>query len=114
MKPPIKKKWGQNFINDENIINKIISVFNPDKNDTIIEIGPGRGALTIPLSKISKKIIAIEIDPMLCKMLNEYALQNIKITNDDILHYNLNNLSKGYKIIGNLPYYITTPIIFNF
>ena len=114
MKPPIKKKWGQNFINDKNIINKIISVFNPNKNDTILEIGPGRGALTIPLSKISKEIIAIEIDPMLCKILNEHNFEKIKITNDDILNYDLSSLSKGYKIIGNLPYYITTPIIFKF
>ena len=113
-KPPIKKKWGQNFITDKNLINKIISIFNANKNDTVIEIGPGRGALTFPLSKISKQLIAIEIDPMLCSILKKNRQPNLIINNDDILNYDIDDLSDGYKIIGNLPYYITTPIIFKF
>mgnify|MGYP001444294620 CR=1 FL=1 len=112
--PPIRKRWGQNFINDINFINKIITEFNPKKNDIILEIGPGRGALTFPLSKIVKKIYAIEIDPKLVELLELNITPNTKIINNDILKYDLNTLDNNYKIIGNLPYYITTPIIFKF
>ena len=112
--PPIRKRWGQNFINDINFINKIITEFNPKKNDIILEIGPGRGALTFPLSKIVKKIFAIEIDPKLVELLELNITSNTKIINNDILKYDLNTLDNNYKIIGNLPYYITTPIIFKF
>ena len=112
--PPIRKRWGQNFINDINFINKIITEFNPKRNDIILEIGPGRGALTFPLSKIVKKIFAIEIDPKLVELLELNITPNTKIINNDILKYDLNTLDNNYKIIGNLPYYITTPIIFKF
>ena len=112
--PPIKKRWGQNFITDKNIIDKIISVFNPNKDDVILEIGPGRGALTFPLSKISKNLIAVEIDPKLTEKLNQTISSNTQIVNCDILKYDLKNFCNNYKIIGNLPYYITTPIIFKF
>ena len=112
--PPIRKRWGQNFINDINFINKIITEFNPKKNDIILEIGPGRGALTFPLSKIVKTIFAIEIDPKLVELLELNITPNTKIINNDILKYDLNTLDNNYKIIGNLPYYITTPIIFKF
>ena len=112
--PPIRKRWGQNFINDINFINKIITEFNPKKNDIILEIGPGRGALTFPLSKIVKRIYAIEIDPKLVELLKLNITPNTKIINNDILKYDLNTLDNNYKIIGNLPYYITTPIIFKF
>ena len=77
--PPIKKRWGQNFINNKNIIDKIISVFNPNKDDVILEIGPGRGALTFPLSKISKNLIAVEIDPKLTEKLNQTISSNTQI-----------------------------------
>ena len=62
---PIRKKWGQNFLIDKNIIKNIIKIINPSINDFIIEIGPGKGALTVPLSKKVKDIIAVEIDPLL-------------------------------------------------
>ena len=67
---PIKKSWGQNFLIDKNTINKIIHVINPSNNDTILEIGPGHGALTKELLSLSKKVYAVEIDPMLCTQLN--------------------------------------------
>ena len=111
---PIKKRWGQNFINDKNLIDKIISVFDPNKRDTVLEIGPGKGALTYPLSKRVKKIIAVEIDPILVSHLKENFIENIELINDDILRFKHTSIKKGYKIIGNLPYYITTPIIFSF
>ncbi len=112
-KIPIKKSWGQNFIIDNNIINKIINIINPKKDDNILEIGPGRGAMTIPLSKHVNTITAIEIDPLLTEYLNNKKITNLKIINTDILKININQQQK-YKIIGNLPYYISSPIVFKF
>ena len=111
MKPPIKKKWSQNFINDKNIINKIISISNPKKNDIVIEIGPGRGALTSPLSKVVKKIFAIEIDPMLSEYLKDFKIPNLIIINQDFLKWEI-KINERCRVIGNLPYYISSPIIF--
>ena len=108
---PIRKSWGQNFINDNNTINKIIKIINPKKNEHIIEIGPGKGALTLPISKKVKKITAIEIDPLLTNFLELKKISNIQIINFDFLKYKL-NLKSNTKIIGNLPYYISSPIIF--
>ena len=112
-KIPIKKSWGQNFIIDNNIINKIINIIDPKKDDNILEIGPGRGAMTIPLSKYVNTITAIEIDPLLTEYLNNKKITNLKIINMDILKININQQQK-YKIIGNLPYYISSPIVFKF
>ena len=72
---PIKKSWGQNFIIDKNTINKIIKIINPKINEHIIEIGPGKGALTFPLSKLVKKITAVEIDPMLTHFLKQSKIK---------------------------------------
>ena len=111
-KIPVKKSWGQNFIIDQNVINKIISIINPNSNDIILEIGPGKGALTIPLSKKIKKLYAVEIDPLLVKYLKSKKINNTDIINKDILKTDLNSYNESTKIIGNLPYYITSPIIF--
>ena len=74
MKIPIRKKWGQNFLIDPNIIRKIISVLNPEKNQNILEIGPGKGALTTKLGEMDLNISAIEIDPMLGDYLKDKKL----------------------------------------
>ena len=109
---PHRKKWGQNFIKDPNIIKKIIQVVNPNKDDKIIEIGPGAGALTKPLERSAKELVVIEIDPLLCSSLNQAYNRKINIINDDVLNIDFNNFKNYNKIVGNLPYYITTPIIF--
>ena len=114
MNIPIRKKWGQNFLIDPNISKKIIAVLGANKNDHVLEIGPGKGALTIPLSNIVKQISAIEIDPMLCNYLNNKKLNNVTIYNSDILKFDLNVMPKNYLAIGNLPYNISTPILFKF
>ena len=108
---PYKKKWGQNFIEDENVIKKIINVVKPNDNDKIIEIGPGKGALTKYFLD-SQKLIAIEIDPLLCSYLKNEFDDKLVVINKDILNVELYDFSSCNKIIGNLPYYITTPIIF--
>ena len=109
---PFRKKWGQNFLRDPNTITKIIALLKPDKNDTILEIGPGDGVLTDRLSKTAGHLHAVEIDPLLIKHLNDKQYQNVTIHKDDILDWDISQLPKGVKIIGNLPYYISSPMLF--
>ena len=113
MKHPYKKKWGQNFIHDQNTINKIIKIINPIKNEEIIEIGPGLGSMTIPLALKVKKITAIEIDPLCVNALNKKNIKNLEIINADILKINFSNYSNSSTVIGNLPYNISSPILFH-
>jgi len=108
---PIKKSWGQNFIIDNNTINKIIKIINPQKNEHLIEIGPGRGALTIPLLNKVKYITAIEIDPLLVQFLKDKNKLNLKIENEDFMNWEVSFKGKR-RVFGNLPYYISSPIIF--
>jgi len=107
-----KKKWGQNFLIDKNIINKIIDSIDPTIYDTIVEIGPGKGALTIPLSKKVNKVIAVEIDPELSANLSKKGINNLEIVNQDFLKFDIDKINGPIKFIGNLPYNITSPIIF--
>ena len=111
-----KKKFGQNFLHNKKIINRIIRIINLDKNDHIIEIGPGLGILTQPLLYIVKKLDAIELDYDLIPQLQKkfYGYENFHLHQGDILKFNLNNLigNNKLRIIGNLPYNISTPIIF--
>ena len=108
-----KKRWGQNFLIDKNICNKIVSEINLENNDCILEIGPGKGAITELLSKKFNKVIAVEIDSNLCQILNKKNITNLEIINQDILKTNVKKYNCKV-IVGNLPYYITSPIIFNF
>lgn len=116
-----KKNFGQNFLIDTNIINKIVDVPQITKEDLIIEVGPGIGSLTQALAGKAGKVIAIEIDKTLIPILNKTLSQyfNIEIINSDILKCDLDLIieKSGYKsvkVVANLPYYITTPIIINF
>lgn len=109
-----KKNLGQNFLNDKNIIEKIINNVEYVKNSLIIEIGPGTGALTSYLSKLDTNVICFEIDTRLKETLSKYETGNLKIIYEDILKVNLKEYVNNYDkiiVIGNLPYYITTPII---
>ena len=105
------KNLGQNFLFDEEALNKIAE--EAEKEDTIIEIGPGLGTLTSILLEKAKKVIAIELDSKMCKILKErfIAYNNIEIINDDVLKININKIAPNAKVVANLPYYITTPII---
>tara|TARA_B000000475_G_scaffold209901_1_gene171881 strand:- start:168 stop:941 length:774 start_codon:yes stop_codon:yes gene_type:complete len=107
---PIKKSWGQNFLIDDNTINKIVATIDPHREDIILEIGPGHGALTNALIK-SSRLTTIEIDPLLCKELQKNH-NDIDIINDDILKYKIDK--KYTKIVGNIPYNISSQIIFKF
>lgn len=115
------KSLGQNFLTDEFLIYEIINRSNLNKEDNIIEIGPGVGVLTKELAQNCKKIVAVEIDDKLIPLLNDTLgdFENIKIINDDILKVDLNKIINNEfdnkpKVVANLPYYITTPIIMRF
>ena len=110
------KKLGQNFLINEEIINQIIEKADVNKNDTIIEIGPGLGSLTAKLLENANKVIAIELDSNMSNILKErFCLyDNFELIENDVLKVNLNEIIEKYesvKVVANLPYYITTPII---
>ena len=112
---PIQKRYGQNFLIDDNILKGIVEAAGVNENDTVLEIGPGLGALTGYLCRAAKKVIAVEIDKMLVPILNETLAdyENFTLINDDILKVDIEELVRNIKIkvVANLPYYITTPII---
>ena len=110
-----RKKWGQNFLADTNLLLKIVRTINPTADDTILEIGPGEGALTEHVLPLVKYMAAIEIDPKLIKYLNgRDDLQDCHFIHKDVLCQKLDNLPipTPIKIIGNIPYNITSPILF--
>ena len=113
MKIKAKKSLGQNFLIDKNIIKSIVNVGDVKKNNVILEVGPGTGNLTeYILKKNPKKLFVIEKDSNLVNLLNEKFSDKINILNEDILKFDLNNISKEKIIIfGNLPYNISTKIL---
>ena len=116
------KSLGQNFLIDDSVVDDIINGSKIQKDDLVIEIGPGLGILTLSLLKQAKKVICIELDKKMVNILKDrfQLSNNLEIINEDILKINLNQLIekekqnsqvKNVKIVANLPYYITTPII---
>lgn len=112
------KSLGQNFLTDKNIIDEIVDGANIGPEDLVIEIGPGIGVITYEAAQLAKNVIAVEIDKSLLPILEETLgeFDNVRVINEDILKLDLNEVIKGegfpnVKIMGNLPYYITTPII---
>ncbi len=114
-----QKRYGQNFLIDANILNKIVEGAGITKEDTVLEIGPGIGTLTQYLCESARKVIAVEIDRALIPILGETlsSYDNVTVINEDILKTDLNAVASKYnegrplKVVANLPYYITTPII---
>ncbi|MCX6165780.1 MAG: 16S rRNA (adenine(1518)-N(6)/adenine(1519)-N(6))-dimethyltransferase RsmA [Ignavibacteriae bacterium] len=107
-----KKFLGQNFLVDDNISRKIVKQLDLKDTDTVLEIGPGQGALTKHLAGFCKNYIAIEIDKNIAESLKEKYENKVKIINEDFLKYNLSQFKKPIKIIGNLPYNIASEILF--
>ena len=110
-----RKKWGQNFLTDNNLLDKIVRTIAPNKNDSILEIGPGGGALSRKTIDLVKEMVAVEVDPLLVKYLNSLPeLEKLKIVEGDILKKKISklDLSPPVRIIGNIPYNITSLIIF--
>lgn len=115
----IQKKFGQNFLIDANILEKIVEGAKLEKDDVVLEIGPGIGSLTQFMAEKVKQVVAVEIDKKLIPILEETLrdYNNIEIINQDILKVNIKEIVDKYsngekiKVVANLPYYITTPII---
>ena len=114
-----RKRFGQNFLIDNHVLDKIIDAAMIDENDGVIEIGPGIGTMTQCLCEKAKKVVAIEIDNDLIPILNDTlaAYSNVKIINADVLKTDLDSLireefdCRSVRVVANLPYYITTPIV---
>lgn len=113
--PPVRKSLGQHFLNDKHILGRIADTLELRGSELVIEIGPGRGALTELLVERARHVIAIEYDRALAALLRErYAADSrLTIVERDVLDVNFGELAKGpYVLAGNVPYYITTPIVF--
>lgn len=113
-----RKRFGQHFLSDHAIIERILDALSPAKTDHLVEIGPGQGALTFPLLKRIKKLEAVEIDRDLVPHLLERTrhLGQLEVHNEDVLDFDFANLKKDerpLRIFGNLPYNISTPLIFH-
>ena len=114
-----QKKFGQNFLIDSHVLDKIIAAAGVTKEDVVLEIGPGFGTMTQYLAEAAKEVIAVEIDKTLIPILHETLADydNVTIINEDILKVDIAKLveekngGKPIKVVANLPYYITTPII---
>lgn len=114
-----QKKFGQNFLIDEHVLNKIIAAAGVTKDDMVLEVGPGFGTMTQYLCENAREVVAVEIDKELIPVLNDTLSEydNVTVINDDILKVDIDGLinerneGKPVKVVANLPYYITTPII---
>ena len=109
------KGMGQNFLVNKAVLEKIIKTADLKLGDTVLEVGPGVGTLTQELAKNAESVIAIEKDKKMCEILNETLsdFKNVKIINGDILKTNI-ELQKKYKLVANIPYYLTSPLIRKF
>jgi 16S rRNA (adenine1518-N6/adenine1519-N6)-dimethyltransferase len=114
MKHIAKKRFGQNFLTDQSVINSLVEAISPKADDLMVEIGPGLGALTKPLLKRLSLLHVVEVDrDIISWMQNEYAKNSIQIHNADALKFDFSSLGENLRVTGNLPYNISTPILFH-
>ena len=110
-----KKKFGQNFLSDKNLLSAIVTDAGITQDDVVLEIGAGAGALTKELSTRAKKVVSYEIDLDLRETLENLNLENVQFVFTDFMKEDMKKVEKNlssFKVVANLPYYITTPIIF--
>jgi len=105
------KKFGQNYLQDKNILNKIVDEFNPQPNNLIIEIGPGQGGLTEFLYEKSSDFYAVEIDTRVIEDLKQ-RFPKLHLVQADFMEYDFRQFPNKVRVIGNIPYYLTSPILF--
>jgi 16S rRNA (adenine1518-N6/adenine1519-N6)-dimethyltransferase len=113
--PPPRKRFGQHFLNDPHTLERIADALAPTDSDSVVEIGPGRGALTDILARRSRRLVAIEIDrDLVAHLRDRYAqMPDVEVVEGDALEVDWGALAgPDYLLAGNLPYYITTPLIF--
>jgi 16S rRNA (adenine1518-N6/adenine1519-N6)-dimethyltransferase len=107
-----RKRFGQNFLVDDQIVNRIIATISPKKSDDIVEIGPGKGALTFPLLEHLDHLNVIEIDRDLISFLKLKKKHKLTIYEADALKFDYGQISNNLRIVGNLPYNISSPLLF--
>jgi len=115
-----KKRLGQHFLVDRNILNKVIRTAQVGEEDVVVEVGPGLGEMTLALARLAKQVIAVEIDPKLAEILEKKLADcpNVEVVKSDILKVDFRSFFKkeGHriKVVANLPYQISTPLLFRF
>ncbi len=107
-----RKRFGQNFLIDDQIVNRIVATISPKKNDNIVEIGPGKGALTFPLLKHLDLLSVIEVDRDLISLLKSKKQKKLIIYEANALKFDYGVISNNLRIVGNLPYNISSPLLF--
>lgn len=114
MKHIAKKRFGQNFLTDQGVISSLVEAISPKKDDLMVEIGPGLGALTKPLMQQLEMLHAVEVDrDIIAWMEKNYVHNKITIHNSDALKFDFSSLGNAIRVVGNLPYNISTPILFH-
>ncbi|MHB0986314.1 MAG: 16S rRNA (adenine(1518)-N(6)/adenine(1519)-N(6))-dimethyltransferase RsmA [Sulfuricella sp.] len=109
-----RKRFGQNFLTDQGIIQSIVRAIDPQPDDIMVEIGPGLGALTDPLLKILPRLHVVEIDrDIIARLENNYPKARLTIHAGDALKFDFSTLGERIRVVGNLPYNISTPILFH-
>jgi 16S rRNA (adenine1518-N6/adenine1519-N6)-dimethyltransferase len=115
-----RKRWGQHFLIDRNILSKVVRAAGIEETDVVLEVGPGLGVLTLALAKEARRVIAVEIDKKLVEILQEKvaACPHVEIIRKDIMEVDFNDLieqgGQPLKVVANLPYQISTPLLFRF
>ena len=108
-----RKRFGQNFLNDRQVIERIVSTISPKKKDDIVEIGPGKGAITFPLLEQLDKLNVVEIDRDLIALLRSNQNTKLIIHEADALSFDFGQISNNLRVVGNLPYNISSPLLFH-
>lgn len=115
-----RKGWGQHFLIDRNILNKVIRTALVGAEDVVLEVGPGLGEMTLALARQARRVVAIEIDPKLVEVLKKKIVgyRNVEVITRDVLKINFNQFldreGERMKVVANLPYQISTPLLFRF
>jgi 16S rRNA (adenine1518-N6/adenine1519-N6)-dimethyltransferase len=109
-----RKRFGQHFLHDPVVLKRIVDAIAPARDETVVEIGPGEGALTRPLLERLDRLTAIEIDRDLAAALSrEFPVSRLALVNADVFDHDFSTYPAGFRIVGNLPYNISTPILFH-
>jgi 16S rRNA (adenine1518-N6/adenine1519-N6)-dimethyltransferase len=104
------KGLGQHFLVDRDSLDEVMAAGEVTEQDTVLEIGPGLGVMTLPLTRVAKRVVAVEMDQVLADLLQNNRPDNLEVWQDDIMKADLTSLPAGYKVVANIPYYLTSPI----
>jgi 16S rRNA (adenine1518-N6/adenine1519-N6)-dimethyltransferase len=114
MKHTPRKRFGQHFLTDQTVIADIVAAIRPQADDAMVEIGPGLGAITAPLSAVLRHLHVIEIDrDIAARLQQDYPSERISVHTGDVLEFDFSALPQALRVVGNLPYNISTPLLFH-